>query len=143
MELSTEKAIRNGLALLTASLRQEVDAFQVRAYLRGLKDLPADVITQAADRLSTEIGRRFFPTVPEWLTTCADIVDERRATAARQAFALLENCPDCHGSGWANAEGPNAVTRCRCHERARALVEAAGDAVQRPALPAHEPEATT
>jgi hypothetical protein len=134
----TEKAIRNGLALLTASLRQTVDDFQVRAYLRGLKPIAADVITESAERLSTQVGRRFFPTVPEWVTACADVVDERRKAAATQAKALLEDCPDCMGSGWANAEGPNAVTRCRCHERARALVEAAGNALPRPALPAHE-----
>jgi hypothetical protein len=141
--VATERAIRNGLALLVASLRQEVDDVQVRAYLRGLKGLPADVISEAADRLATTAGRRFFPTVPEWISVCVDIVDERRATAARQAQALQADCPDCHGSGWANAEGPNAVTRCRCFVRGLALIQAAGVALARPALPAHEPEPTT
>lgn len=130
--MESEKAVRHGLALLTASFRQEVDTIQVRAYLHGLKDLPAHVITEGASRLAREIGRRFFPTVPEWRTACAAIVDERRADAARRAKALQEDCPDCHGSGWANAEGPNAVIRCVCAKRALELLRDAGEPLERP-----------
>ena len=131
--MDSDQAIRNGLALLTASLRQEVDTFQVRAYVRGLKDIAPDVILEAADALSTQIGRRFFPTVPEWVTACANVVDARRKAAAHTAKALQEQCPDCHGSGWRDAEGPNAVEKCTCVTRALALVQAAG--APRPALP--------
>lgn len=144
--METDRAIRNGLALLTASLRQEVDAVQVKAYLRGLKDIPADVVLEGADELIRAIsaqpmGKRYFPTVPDWFAACASVVDERRKRAARQARALQETCDACHGSGWADAEGPNAVERCWCAKRAIQLLEEAGDAISRPALPAHdEPE---
>lgn len=137
----TERAIRNGLALLTASLRHGVDEFQVRAYLKLMAKIPPEIITLGAERLSTEAGRRFFPSVPEWLAACADIVDERRKAAAAQARALQEDCPECHGSGWADAEGPNAVISCRCKTRAIELVQAAGEPLQRPALPAGPEEA--
>jgi hypothetical protein len=134
----TDRAIRNGLALLMASLRQQVDDFQVRAYLNGLKVVPAVVITEGAERLATQIGRKYFPTVPEWLTACADVVDERRKAAGQTAKALQADCPECQGSGWANAEGPNAVVKCRCIKRGLELIAAAGDPLKRPALPAHD-----
>jgi hypothetical protein len=134
--MESEKAIRHGLTLLTASLRQEVDALQVRAYLRGLAAVPADVIMESADRLLQTLaeqphGKRYFPTVPDWLAACREIVDARRQAAARQARALQEDCPDCRGTGWADAEGPNAVVRCNCLKRAVELVQAAGDALPR------------
>lgn len=146
--METEKAIRNGLALLTLSLRQEVDSVQVRAYLRGLRDIQADIITDGADRLIRDLatvpaGKRYFPTVPDWIAACADIVDERRQAVARQAKALQADCPECHGTGWANTEGPNAVVRCRCHQRAQEVMASVVAPIRRPALPAHEPDATT
>jgi hypothetical protein len=136
----TDKAIKQGLALLVAALRQDVDAIQVRAYLRGLKDVPADVILEAADahilRLSTmPPGKRFFPTVPDWLASCAGIVNDRRQAAARQAKALQDDCPDCRGTGWADSEGPNAVDRCRCHTRAVELMNQVTAPIKVPALP--------
>jgi hypothetical protein len=99
------------------------------------------VIMAAADRLSVQIGRRFFPTVPEWVTACADVVDDRRKQAAAQVKALTEECADCHGSGWADVEGPNAVTRCLCTTRALELLRTAGEPLARPALPSYEGEA--
>ena len=136
----SEKAIRQGLALLVASLRQDVDALQVKAYLRGLKDVPADVILEAVDahilRMSQQPpGKRFFPTVPDWLASCAGIVNDRRQAAARQAKALQEDCPDCRGTGWADVEGPNAVVPCRCKTRAVELMNAAPAPMKVPALP--------
>lgn len=125
-----EQATRDGLALLCMALRQEVDAPQRRVYVRGLAEVPADVIGMAADRLSTEAGRRFFPTLPEWLACCAVVVNERRAVAARIAKALQDDCRECQGSGWANAEGPNAVVPCNCKRRALELLEDAPKAIR-------------
>jgi hypothetical protein len=144
---ATEKAIRQGLALFATSLRQDVDTYQVAAYLRGLKDVPADVVLEGADaqirRMALQpSGKRFFPTVPDWLASCAGVVHERRQAAARQAKALQEDCPDCHGSGWADAEGPNAVQRCRCLTRSVELMANVTAPIKVPALPPSSEEGT-
>jgi hypothetical protein len=140
MTAESEKAIRNGLALLVASLRQEVDQYQVKAYLRGLGDIDASVILEAADAHIRSLaampqGKRYFPTVADWVASCNGVITERRQMAARQAKALQEDCPDCMGSGWANDEGPNAVIRCRCHTRALQLLANAAAPLKLPALP--------
>jgi hypothetical protein len=132
----TEKAIRNGLMLLTSSLGREVDAIQVRAYLRGLKNVPADVVLSGADlcieRMAAQpMGKRYFPTVADWLAACADVVDERRKVAARQAQALQEDCLECRDSkGWREVNG--LMVRCTCFKRAQELLAAAGEALTRP-----------
>jgi hypothetical protein len=132
----TEKAIRNGLMLLTSSLGREVDAIQVRAYLRGLKNVPADVVLSGADlcieRMAAQpMGKRYFPTVADWLAACADVVDERRKVAARQAQALQEDCLECRDSkGWREVNG--LMVRCICFKRAQELLAVAGEALVRP-----------
>lgn len=127
-------AINHALAEMVTAFRTEVDAPQVRLYRRLLASVPDAVVTESADRLMVEPGRRFLPTPAEWMTTCADIVDERRAAAARQAKALRDDCPDCHGTGWAEVEGAKAVARCTCIKRALELVAAAGNAIPRPQI---------
>jgi hypothetical protein len=137
----TDTAIRQGLALLVTSLPPAtVDEPQVRAYLRGLRDVPPDVILEAVDahllRMSQlPVGKRFFPTVPDWLASCAGIVNDRRQAAARQARALQEDCPDCRGTGWADTEGPNSVLPCRCKTRAVELMNQVTAPIRVPQLP--------
>ncbi len=132
---TTEQAVRDGLAELTAAgILKDVDVPVRRTYVKGLQDVPALIVQQATARI-LQTPRRYAFTLPEWVEVCATIIDERRAAAARQAKALTEDCPDCLGSGWANAEGPNAVVKCNCRKRALELVQAAGEALARPALP--------
>lgn len=138
--MEPEQAIRNGLALMVTAFRQDVDAPQVRAYLRVLKGIPADVLLEGADRLCAEPGRRFFPTTAEWSGACAGVIDERRKAAARTARALREDCPDCHGSGFRDAEGPNQVTQCSCVKRAAEVMRLA-PATLRALPPSSDPEA--
>lgn len=135
--MAPDDAIKRGLAEMVTAFRTEVDAPQARLYRRLLAGVPADVVTESADRLMVQPGRRFLPTPAEWMTACADVVDERRTVAARQAKALQESC-DC-SEGWRDTD--HGVVRCACHQRALELVRAAGDALARPALPpSSEPE---
>jgi hypothetical protein len=129
-EPTREQAVRDGLALMCMALRQEVDAPQRRVYVRGLADVPADVIEAGADRLVTEPGRRFFPTLPEWIGACAAVIDERRKWAARVALQIRNECPVCHGSGFQDIEGPNQVTQCSCVKQAAELMANAPTAIR-------------
>lgn len=132
----SEQAVRDGLAEFSmAGIIGEVDVPMRRTFVKGMAEINPAIIRESVEVLLRAGGRRYKLTLPEWVEACATIVDERRATAARQAKALLEDCPDCGGCGWTNAEGPNSVLRCNCHTRARQLVEAAGEPVKRLALP--------
>lgn len=140
-----ERAVKDGLASFTlAGLAGEIDAPKRRVYVRGLQDVPSAVIRESAERLSTEIGRRFIPSLPEWLGKCADIVDERRTAAARHAAALRDDCVQCDATGWVSlvdASGAEQVKRCWCWTRGLELIKQAGQPLSRPALPpSSEPE---
>lgn len=141
--MNTEQAIRNGLALLAASMRQEVDAVQVRAYLHGLKPIAGDVVLEGAERLIREPGRRFFPTVPEWIGACAVIINERRAKASTLAEALQKDCAVCGGSGWrcVAVSGFERVTRCKCWTEGLRLVANAGESLRQLTAGDEPPEA--
>lgn len=130
--METETAIRNGLLLLSASMRQEVDAVQVRAYLHGLKTIAGDVVMEAAERLIREPGRKFFPTVPEWYGVCASVIDERRSKAAKLAEALQERCEVCQGTGMKNvgSGGLERMGRCKCFVEGLALMANAGQSLR-------------
>ncbi len=133
--MESEQAVRDGLAqFVAAGVLRDADVPLRRVYVRGLAEVSPQVIVEATARILAT-PRRYPFNLPEWVGVCADIIDERRAAAARQAKALTEDCPDCRGTGWADAEGPNAVVKCNCHKRALELVQAAGDALPRPALP--------
>jgi hypothetical protein len=139
--LESEQAVREGLALLVTSLRQDVDAIQRKAYVRGLAKVPGDVIEAAVDRLIAQLaaqpmGKRYFPTVPDWLAACAAVVNERRSLAARQAKALAEDCPNCV-NGWetVQVDGIDHVKRCLCFTRGLELVAAAGEPIALPPAP--------
>lgn len=134
-------AVKAGLALLSATFRAELDAWQVRAYQRALKGVPADVLLVAADRLIDQAasGRKFFPlpTAPDWKGACAVILEERR----RAAFLMgLEGCD--HSSQFeefTDKYGVIRMRRCACYQRGQALMAAVGAL----ALPSYtEPENT-
>ena len=120
-----DRAVRNGLALFAASRLggREIDALVVRASLRGLRDVPADVVLEAADNLCRELGRRFVPNVPEWLGACQAVILARRRALAPKAAALTAECVQCDGSGWERVHDGECerVKRCSCHARAVAL----------------------
>jgi hypothetical protein len=116
--------------LVTASRTREFTTAEAIVYMMTLGDVPRDVLALGVTQL-LEQGVTWMPKPGDIKNACASIVDERRATAARQAMALTENCPDCRGTGWADAEGPNAVVRCNCAKRAVELVQAAGAALPR------------
>lgn len=107
---------------------------QLHVWMLSLGDVPPAILTEAVERLIAE-GITWMPRPGDVKVVCCNIVDERRAAAARQAKALQEDCPDCHGTGWADVEGPSAVVRCNCLKRALELIRAAGEAIPRPALP--------
>lgn len=120
--------------LVLASRTKNFTPAEASVYLLTLADVPREILALGVTRL-LEHGVTWMPKPGDIKAACCAVVDERRAAAARQAKALQDDCPDCYGSGWANAEGPNAVVRCTCAKRALELVQAAGEALPRPALP--------
>jgi hypothetical protein len=119
--------------LVLASRTKNFTAAEASVYMLTLADVPREVLARGVTRL-LEAGVTWMPKPGDIKHACCDVVDELRATAARQAKALQDDCPDCQGSGWANAEGPNAVIRCQCITRALALMDAAGQALSRPQI---------
>jgi hypothetical protein len=132
------QAFKDAMDHLAAAYRHELTTEAIRVYWHALKDVSEPLQHEGMARCAQTL--KFFPTVAELRTACADIVDERRALAARSAKALQEDCPDCHGSGLRDVEGPNTVVRCRCVKRALELIAEAGEPLKRPALPAWDGE---
>ena len=113
---------------------------EASVYMLTLQDVPRDILALGVSKL-LEDGVTWMPKPGDIKHACADIVDEMRTVAARVAKSLQEDCADCHGSGWANAEGPNAVVKCRCVTCGLELLAQAGNPIARPTLPpASEPE---
>lgn len=117
------ETINDALAEMVTAFRAEVDAPQARLYRRLLSGVPDDVISEAADRLMVEPGRRFMPTPAEWMTVCSQVVAARRMAAAKLARQLRDDCPVCLGSGFQDVEGPNQVLPCPCVKQAAALMD--------------------
>lgn len=120
--------------LVIASRTKTFTKAEASVYLLTLRDVPREILALGVTRL-IEQGVTWMPKPGDIKRACCDVVDERRALAARQAQALKQDCPDCHGSGFRDVEGPNQVLPCSCHRRALELVNAAGQALPRPALP--------
>lgn len=120
--------------LVVASRTKNFTRAEASVYLLTLQDVPRDILALGVTRL-LEQGVTWMPKPGDIKSACADVADERRKRAAEFAKTLLEDCPDCHGSGWADAEGPNAVIRCRCLTRSLELMAEAGQVITRPALP--------
>lgn len=123
--------------LVIASRTKNFTTAEASVYLLTLQDVPHEILAHAVTRL-IQAGITWMPKPGDIKQACCDVVDDRRKQAALQAKALTDDCPDCHGSGWRDTEGPNAVEKCTCVKRALDLVEAAGEALPRPALPVHE-----
>jgi hypothetical protein len=120
--------------LVVASRTKNFTKADASVYLLTLADVPREILALGVTRL-LEAGVTWMPKPGNIKAACCDVVDERRAAAARQAKALREDCPDCHGSGWTETAA-NRVAKCTCVRRALELVQAAGEALPRPALPA-------
>lgn len=120
--------------LVIASRTKNFTKAEASVYMLSVQDVPREILALGVTQL-IEQGVTWMPKPGDIKAACCDIVDERRAAAGRQAKALQEDCPDCRGTGWADAEGPNAVVKCLCVKRALELVKAAGEALPRPALP--------
>lgn len=136
IDAGRERAVRDGLAAFSlAGLPGDVDVPMRKLYVRGLKEFTEDIIRDGAERLLTQPGRKFFPTLPEWSGMCEAVIEARRKALAVKAFQIREMCPDCRGSGWRDAEGPNAVESCSCVKRALQVMEGAPERPERLALP--------
>jgi hypothetical protein len=130
-----------------AAFRHEFLDETIRVYWLALKNIPAEIRTAGlTDCLKRH---KFFPTVAEVLNACADVIDRRRAEATKKAqerypicaLCNLKHCEHCHGTGLRDVQGPrNVVEKCPCKQRERELVEAAGQPIARPALPAAREE---
>jgi hypothetical protein len=121
--------------LVTASRCQDFESAEAAVYMLTLRGVPAEVLGRGVTRL-LDAGVTWMPKPGDILAACHAVQAERRAAAAQTVRLLVEECPDCHGSGWADAEGPNAVIRCRCYQRALEALADAGPAVAVRALPA-------
>lgn len=147
---ASERAVRDGLAEFElAGILREVDVPLRKVWVRAMAEIPAAIVIESTVRIIKQAGRRYPLTLPEWIGVCADIVDERRAEAAKRVTASYpvcaacdeRHCEHCHGTGLRDVEGhKNVVEKCPCKARERELIEAAGQPLARPALPAHEPE---
>ena len=120
--------------LVVASRTKTFSPSEALVYMQTMSDVPQTILEEGVTRL-LEQGVTWMPKPGDIKSACCAIVDERRSAAARQAKALTEDCPECRGTGWADLEGPNAVVKCNCRKRALELVQAAGEALPRPALP--------
>ncbi len=127
--------------LVIASRTKNFTGAEAAVYLLTLKDVPRDILALGVTQL-IEAGVTWMPKPGDVKAACAKVIEARRAVAARQAKALQDDCPDCHGSGWANAEGPNAVVACLCKKRALELLKDLPERVML-ALPEYDgPEAS-
>lgn len=120
------------LSLLAVALGFELDEPTIAVHWHALRSVPVEIRRQAFARASE---RRWFkfPQPAELKGLAADVVDEQRAVTARQARALMADCPDCQNSpGW-RSDG-RAVVRCACHVRAVALLAGQPATIARPAL---------
>lgn len=132
--MTSEAAVKQGLAFMTATFRAELDKPQVRAYVRALKDVPPDVLMDAAQLLIDEAaaGRKFYPMplAPDWKGACAKVINQRRAVALK----ALGACAICDGTRWLEKEvdGVKRLTRCYCFVKLLADADAVGKPLSLP-----------
>lgn len=121
---------------------------QLIAWCMSLKDVPAELIHLAVERLMHS-GVTWMPRPGDVLAACAEIRLAQRADAARQAKALteqfceacqVEHCLDCHGTGLREAPGRNHLSKCPCRRRVAEIMDAVGQPI---ALPAHVEESAS
>lgn len=140
---AAREQFRRALSAFADAYRHELSDDAIRVYWQALRHIPVEIRGEGMARCVQTI--KFFPTVTEVLTACADVVDERRAKAKRLAEAFQDDCPHCVNSrGWREVliDGVSRAVRCDCWKRGQELIQAAGQALKRPALPpAPEPAA--
>lgn len=95
----------------------QVSAETVQAWILALRDVPADVLEEARNRLLTE-GITWMPRPGDLKRHCVAIVAEQRRAIAAEVQALLARC-ECggHEPGWelvTDAQGVERLRRCRC-----------------------------
>lgn len=143
-ERGDDRAARNQFKTemehFAAAFRHEMLDETIRVYWLALKDIPLEIRTAGLTKCLQRL--RFFPTVAEVLTACADVVDERRAIVSARARELQAQCPHCvHSRGWRENE-QGKFYRCDCVAAAAALMAQAAKPIERPALPpSTDPEA--
>ncbi len=114
--------------------RKHFSKVEAQVYMITLLDVPREILALGVTKL-LEDGVTWMPKPGDIKAACADVVDSRRKVLAEQAQRMLTDCGDCQGTGWRNAEGPNAVESCSCKKRAAQLMATADHPIQRPALP--------
>lgn len=128
----TTNPVRDMLALFVATFGGDVDTWQRRAYERALRDVPRDVLLEAADRLINEAaaGRKFYPmpSSPEVKGACAAVVAAKRARAWQIAMA---HCT--HDSHYIHENGVDR--RCPCWDVGMKAMAAAGHPLALPPPP--------
>jgi hypothetical protein len=118
---------------------------RLTTWMRPFAEVPRDITTEAFTRV-LERGVGWMPRADEVKAVCCDIVDERRTAAAKYAQRQQDECLVCRDQrGWMPVvvNGVETVDRCGCWRRGRQAIEAAGEPLTRPALPAHEEPAPT
>lgn len=105
----------------------------VQAWILTLRDVPADVLEEARERVLAE-GITWMPRPGDVKRHCVAIVAERIQAKAVEAKALSEGCKLCHGSTWRTVEidGVDHVSRCGCHEAAMQVMGTAPKALPAP-----------
>ena len=122
--------------LVIASREKSFTKAEASVYLLTLQDVPRDILALGVTKLLQD-GVTWMPKPGDIKSACRAVIEAKRLEAGRQAAALLEDCPDCHGSGWREADG--GVVRCTCHKRARALMDGMPEPLALP--PSNDPEA--
>lgn len=133
----TASGIESGLALLVSTFRADLDSYQVRAYKRALAGIDAEIVLSAADHLIDQAanGRKFYPlpSAPEWKAACQVIIARKRKAAFEIGVggcdhpSYLEEYQDERGVWW--------TRRCRCYQRGKQLMDAAGQPLALPDVP--------
>lgn len=122
--------------------RTEVDRRELQmrltTWMQPFRRVPRDVVAEAFGRV-LERGVGWMPRADELKRVCADVVSERRQAAQRRADEIRAACLVCPRDGWQRVDVPaqqQTVKRCECWTRGQAIIAAAGEPIERPALPA-------
>lgn len=108
------------LSLATAT-RAEIDEPTTELYWRALRDVPLQLLREAAVELAATA--KFMPKPSEWRETVDELLDRRdRLKAIDQGRTQLQlpgevgvyECPDCRNTGFVNEDRPcTKEWRCR------------------------------
>ena len=112
---------------------------QLIAWVMSLADVSRPILEAGVERL-VAAGVTWMPRPGDLRQACCEVVDARRAAAARQARALTQDCSECQQSpGW--RETATGVVPCTCRTLELQLMAQAEAPLARPALPAASEDA--